>query len=208
MRLAIVAGLALCLSMPALAQDTTEGADEALERNAQLIEEEAIKAIATTREEVSARIDAVMQRIDTATQDIEEANTAFDELISTLKEQAEIGAPEGPLVSRIARLEELARLDAADARTAGFTDFEAEFIEDADRFAEQERQASSIFESLDRRIRKVEQERERIVFLIKLQRYDDAQEVIQAGIGELQSADERLSEIEASLENDDADIVR
>ena len=158
-----------------------------------------IDEVLAARDETQNRIRRIGEQIDAKTTEIDEAGTLFDEMIEALREQAAIGDPGGNFVKRIERLEELARADADAARAAGYSDFEAEFLEDAEAFSEQKRVALSEYEALERRIRAVNAERERVVFLIKLRRYDEAQSLVDKGLGQLRELDGRLSEIEAGL---------
>lgn len=194
-RLALAAALAL-LPLPAAAQDPTPAAGELSpdELRASVFED-----IVETRAEITAQIDAVIAKLPEISSSIEGANAAFDEIVATLRAQAELGNPEGTFVLTIRRLAEQARTDAGAARIEGYSDLEQLFLADAEGFEADATTAAQIYESLDRRIRAIEAERTRIVFLIKLRRYEEARAVVNAGLDVLRDADEKLGQIEESI---------
>lgn len=159
----------------------------------------AITEIVESREATAQRMQEIIDQIDVTTLEIEEANVVFDDMIATLRDQAALGDPDGELVQRIERLEAMASADAEAARLAGYSDLQDEFLEDAEGFRSQQQEAVGMWESLDRRIRGIEAERERVVFLIKLRRYDEAQGLIEEGIGELELVDARVEALERGL---------
>src|SRR5687768_9422767 len=174
-------GIVLTLLNPAFAQDqgTSEAPVAAVagEPSANQANEAAIKAavldkIIASRTDISTKIEQILQDLPQITESIERANETFDQIVATLKSQAELGNPNGEFVKQIDTLAEMARGDAAAARTAGYLDFEQEFLESAEGFTADRESAVQFYESLDRRIRAVEAQRERIVFVIKLQRYE------------------------------------
>lgn len=191
---ALAAGLTL--SSPVLAQDAEEVS------LAQVIED-----IAASRQDTLNRIDALSQDIDLATIELEEADKAFDAMIETLRAHAAVGDPNGSYVARLAALEEAAKSDAQAAKIAGFLDFEEAFLEDAQIFAEQRGTLIGEFEALERRIRAVEAERERIVFLIKLRRYDQIQKLFAEATGIIQQGADRVGAVEAALRQRDPNLV-
>lgn len=168
---------------------------------------EVVDGIAATNEETQARIDQLMADIDTATLQIEGANAAFDEMIEALRLQASVGDPDGDFVAKLEQLEEMARGDAEDAKLAGYTDFEEEFLEDAEVFASQRDNLIGEYEALERRIRAVESERERVVFMIKLRRYDEAQTLFDEASSIIEDGKTRISEVEAALRERDQTLV-
>lgn len=168
---------------------------------------EVVEGIASTNEETQARIDQLMADIDTATLQIEGANAAFDEMIDALRLQASVGDPDGEFVGKLEQLEQMARGDAEEAKLAGYTDFEEAFIEDAEVFTSQRDNLIGEYEALDRRIRAVESERERIVFMIKLRRYDEAQTLFDEASSIIQDGNNRISEVETALRERDQTLV-
>lgn len=191
---ALVAGLAL--SGPVLAQDAEEVS------LAKVIED-----IAASRQDTLNRIDALSADIDLATIELAEADKAFDAMIETLRAHAAVGDPDGTYVARLQALEEAAKSDAQAAKIAGFLDFEEAFLEDAQIFSEQRGTLISEFEALERRIRAVEAERERIVFLIKLRRYDQIQKLFDEATGIIQQGADRVGAVEAALRQRDPNLV-
>jgi hypothetical protein len=191
---ALAAGLAL--SGPVLAQDTEEVS------LAKVIED-----IAASRQDTLNRIDALSADIDLATIELAEADKAFDAMIETLRAHAAVGDPDGTYVARLQALEEAAKSDAQAAKIAGFLDFEEAFLEDAQIFSEQRGTLIGEFEALERRIRAVEAERERIVFLIKLRRYDQIQKLFDEATGIIQQGADRVGAVEAALRQRDPNLV-
>ncbi|MGP6086009.1 hypothetical protein [Antarctobacter jejuensis] len=158
-----------------------------------------IEDIAASRTATLDRIDALSQEIDLSTIELEEADKAFDEMIETLRAHAAVGDPTGTFVTRLKALEEAAKADAEAAKIEGFLDFEEEFLEDARIFSEQRGTLVSEFEALERRIRAVEAERKRIVFLIKLRKYDQIQTLFADATGIIQDGTDRVAEVEKAL---------
>ncbi|SMX41929.1 hypothetical protein [Maliponia aquimaris] len=191
---ALAAGLAL--SGPVLAQDTEE-----------ISLAKVIEDIAASRQDTLSRIDALSADIDLATIELAEADKAFDAMIETLRAHAAVGDPDGSYVARLQALEEAAKSDAQAAKIAGFLDFEEAFLEDAQIFAEQRGTLIGEFEALERRIRAVEAERERIVFLIKLRRYDQIQKLFDEATGIIQQGADRVGAVEAALRQRDPNLV-
>lgn len=190
-------GAALTLGAPVFAQEAAE--DVSL---AQVVED-----IAASRNATLERIDTLSGQIDLATIELEQADQAFNEMIETLRAHAAVGDPDGSYVTRLQALEEAAKADADAAKTAGYLDFEEAFLEDADIFAEQRGTLVSEFEALERRIRAVEAERERIVFLIKLRRYDEIQTLFTEATGIIREGTERVADVENALRASDPSLV-
>lgn len=166
-----------------------------------------IEDIAESRQATLDRIDALSTEIDLATVELNEADAAFDEMIATLRAHAGVGDPDGTYVQRLQSLEEAAKLDAQAAKVAGFLDFEEAFLEDAAVFSDQRGTLVSEFEALERRIRAVEAERERIVFLIKLRRYDQIQQLFSDATGIIQQGADRVAAVEEALRQRDPNLV-
>jgi hypothetical protein len=195
----------LALLVAAVGVDLANAQTEPSEESRTDVLEAAIDEIVASRDATQQQIQTILEGLEATTLEIEEADALFDSMIETLRAQAALGDPDGAMVERINRLEDMAIADAEEARLAGFTDFETAFLEDAEIFADQRDQAVGMWEALDRRIRGIEAERERVVFLIKLSRYDEAQGLIEEGLGELRKVDERIQTIEAGLrQSDDA----
>jgi polyhydroxyalkanoate synthesis regulator phasin len=168
---------------------------------------EVVEGIAATNEKTQARIDQLMADIDTATLQIEGANAAFDEMIDALRLQASVGDPTGEFVGKLEQLEQMARGDAEEAKLAGYADFEEAFLEDAEVFTSQRDNLIGEYEALERRIRAVESERERVVFMIKLRRYDEAQTLFDEASSIIQDGNDRISEVETALRERDQTLV-
>lgn len=158
-----------------------------------------IEDIAASRTATLDRIDALSKEIDLSTIELAEADKAFDEMIETLRDHAAVGDPSGTFVTRLKALEEAAKKDADAAKIEGFLDFEEEFLDDARIFSEQRGTLVSEFEALERRIRAVEAERKRIVFLIKLRKYDQIQTLFADATGIIQDGTDRVAEVEKAL---------
>lgn len=191
----LVAALAL-IGSAAFAQDPTPSPTDL---SPDEMRQSVFDDIIATRADITAQIEAVIAKLPEITTSIEGANEAFDEIVATLRTQAELGNPDGVFVQQIRRLAEQARSDAGAARVEGYSDLEQLFLADADKFESDGITATQIYESLDRRIRAIEAERTRIVFLIKLRRYEEAKAVVDAGLDVLRDADAKLGEIEASV---------
>lgn len=210
--LLLAAALAVPPTAPLLAQDAGSAETEVAAAPAPAdgptsTLAEVVEGIAATNEQTQARIDQLMADIDTATLQIEGANAAFDEMIEALRLQASVGDPDGDFVAKLKQLEEMARGDAEDAKLAGYTDFEEEFLEDAEVFASQRDNLIGEYEALERRIRAVESERERVVFMIKLRRYDEAQTLFDEASSIIEDGKTRISEVEAALRERDQTLV-
>ena len=210
--LLLAAALAVPPAAPLLAQDAGSAETEVVAAPAPAdgptsTLAEVVDGIAATNEQTQARIDQLMADIDTATLQIEGANAAFDEMIEALRLQASVGDPDGDFVAKLEQLEEMARGDAEDAKLAGYTDFEEEFLEDAEVFASQRDNLIGEYEALERRIRAVESERERVVFMIKLRRYDEAQTLFDEASSIIEDGKTRISEVEAALRERDQTLV-
>lgn len=195
---AFALSLGLSLS-PVYAQDDTENVNEL----AKIVED-----IAASRQATLDKIDAISSGIDLSTTSLNEADKAFDEMIETLKAQAAVGDPSGSFVTRLEALEKAAQADAEAAKLAGYLDFEKAFLEDADVFDKQKAVMSAEFDALDRRIRTVESERERITFLIKLKRYDDLQALFDEATGVIRDGSDRLGQVEEALRKTDPNLVQ
>ena len=189
-------GATVALTGPVLAQDAEEVS------LAQVIED-----IAASRQGTLDRIDALSAEIDLATIELEEADKAFDEMIDTLRAHATVGDPDGSYAVRLQALENAAKADAQAAKTAGYLDFEEAFLEDADIFADQRGTLIGEFEALERRIRAVEAERDRVVFLIKLRRYDQIQALFDEATDIIQQGADRVGAVEAALRQRDPNTV-
>ncbi len=166
------------------------------------LRESVLEEILATRGDITAQIEAVIAKLPEITTSVEQADAAFDEIIATLRAQAELGNPDGEFVKQIEKLADLARADAGAARVEGLPEFEQEFLAQAESFEADATTATQFYDSLDRRIRAIEAERTRIVFLIKLKRYEEAKSVVNAGLDVLRDADAKLGEIEASIQLD------
>lgn len=200
--------LAIPAAGPILAQDdnSTEAAAASPDGPTGTLAE-VVEGIAATNEKTQTRIDQLMADIDTKTLQIEGANAAFDEMIDALRLQASVGDPDGEFVGKLEQLEQMARGDAEEAKLAGYTDFEEAFIEDAEVFTSQRDTLIGEYEALARRIRAVESERERVVFMIKLRRYDEAQTLFDDASSIIQDGNNRISEVEAALRERDQTLV-
>lgn len=194
--IALAAALALAPAA-AFAQTTDDGS---VPQSPDELRQSVFDEIIATRGDITSQIEAVIAKLPEITTSIEDANAAFDEIIATLRAQAELGNPDGEFVKQINRLAELARSDAGAARIEGLSEFEQEFMAQAESFEADAATATQFYESLDRRIRAIEAERTKIVFLIKLRRYEEAKEVVNAGLDVLRDADTKLGEIEASID--------
>lgn len=190
---ALAVGAMGVIAAPSFAQDNTEVVEEEVSL-AKVIED-----IAASRADTLGRIEALSQEIDLSTIELEEADKAFDEMIETLRVHAAVGDPSGSFVTRLKALEEAAKRDADAAKIEGFLDFEEQFLDDARIFAEQRGTLVSEFEALERRIRAVEAERKRIVFLIKLRKYDQIQTLFADATGIIQDGTDRVAAVEEAL---------
>lgn len=193
----VTAAAVALLPFAAGAQSTTD--DGTVPQSPDDLRASVFEEIIATRGDITAQIEAVIAKLPEITTSIEGANAAFDEIVATLRAQAELGNPDGEFVRQIGRLAELARTDASAARIEGLSEFEQEFMAQAEGFEADRATATQFFESLDRRIRAIEAERTKIVFLIKLRRYEEAKAVVDAGLDVLRDADAKLGEIEASI---------
>ncbi|SNS42133.1 hypothetical protein [Antarctobacter heliothermus] len=199
-RIATTLALGLALSVSGMAQ--AQDAEPEVVSLAKVIED-----IAASRQATIDRIDTLSAEIDLATVELNEADAAFDEMIATLRAHAAVGDPDGSYVTRLQALEESAKVDAQAAKVEGFLDFEEAFLEDAQVFSDQRGTLVSEFEALERRIRAVEAERKRIVFLIKLRRYDQIQQLFADATGIIQQGADRVAQVEDALRKRDPNLV-
>lgn len=178
------------------------GATFSQDRSQDDIKAEVLAQILADRKDIGAQINAIMERLPEIIGSIEKAHDTFNQMIKMLKAKAELGNPDKAFVKKIDQLIEMANADASEARTEGYLDYEKEFLEQSQGFMADRQTAVQMYDSLDRRIRAVEKNRTRYIFMLKLKRYVEARELVKSGLKILKEADDQLEVLEKNIDDE------
>ena len=178
------------------------GATFSQDRSQDDIKAEVLAQILADRKDIGAQINAITERLPEIIGSIEKAHDTFNQIIKTLKAKAELGNPDKAFVKKIDQLIEMANADASEARTEGYLDYEKEFLEQSQGFMADRQTAVQMYDALDRRIRAVEKNRTRYIFILKLKRYVEARELVKSGLKILKEADDQLEVLEKNIDDE------